>query len=149
VTWTYTVTNTGTVQLTGLAVTDDELPSVTCPQTTLAPGASMTCTVSGVAVLGQYRNVGTVTGNWSLPSNVPPSGTVTDTDPSHYLGVTSLDEEEEPKVELCHRTGAGFWVHISVWLPAEPAHIAHGDGKPNGSVPGQTGKTFGPTCSVQ
>jgi hypothetical protein len=104
--------------------------------------------MTGMAEPGQYRNLGTVTGNWSQPSNVPPSGTVMDTDLSHYLGVETLDEDG-PKVQLCHRTGAGFWVFISVGLPAEPAHLAHGDGKPGGPVPGQDGKIFGPSCSVE
>jgi uncharacterized repeat protein (TIGR01451 family) len=149
VTWTYRVTNTGTVALTGLTVTDDQLPSVTCPLAALAPGASMTCTVTGVAELGPYQNLGIVTGTWSLPTSTPPSGTVTDTDLSHYLGVETLDEDDGPKVQLCHRTGSGRWVRINVGLPAEPAHLAHGDGKPGGPVPGQVGKIFGATCSIE
>lgn len=149
VTWTYRVTNVGTVALTAVAVTDDQLPAVTCPATTLAIGASMTCTVTGEAELGPYTNVGTVTATWSVPGGTPPSGTVTDTDSSHYLGVTSLDDDDEPKVSLCHRTGNGSFHLISVGLPAESAHMNHGDGKPNGPVPNQAGKTFGPTCSIQ
>jgi uncharacterized repeat protein (TIGR01451 family) len=149
VTWTYRVTNIGTVALTAVAVTDDQLPSVTCPATTLAIGASMTCTVTGTAELGPYTNLGTVTANWSTPGATPPSGTVTDTDLSHYLGVLTLDDDEGPKVSLCHRTGNGSFHLISVGLPAEPAHMAHGDGKPGGPVPNQNGMTFGPSCSIQ
>ncbi|WP_159012329.1 DUF7507 domain-containing protein [Streptomyces sp. NRRL F-5123] len=44
VTYTYTVTNTGNATLTGVGVTDDLVPDVTCEATTLAPGASTTCT---------------------------------------------------------------------------------------------------------
>ncbi|MDK0521142.1 hypothetical protein [Streptomyces sp. ML-6] len=44
VTYTYTVTNTGNATLTGVGVTDDLVPDVTCRATTLAPGASTTCT---------------------------------------------------------------------------------------------------------
>jgi uncharacterized repeat protein (TIGR01451 family)/fimbrial isopeptide formation D2 family protein len=44
VTYTYTVTNTGARELTGIAVTDDHVTGVTCTSTTLAPGASTTCT---------------------------------------------------------------------------------------------------------
>ncbi|ROQ63234.1 putative repeat protein (TIGR01451 family) [Streptomyces sp. 840.1] len=48
VTYTYTVTNTGPEQLTGIAVTDDRVSAVTCGTTTLAPagqeGDSTTCT---------------------------------------------------------------------------------------------------------
>ncbi|MFE7618691.1 hypothetical protein [Streptomyces sp. NPDC057496] len=44
VTYTYTVTNTGSQELTGISVTDDRVTDVTCRATTLAPGASTTCT---------------------------------------------------------------------------------------------------------
>jgi hypothetical protein len=79
VTWTYVVRNEGNVALTGVSVTDDREGTVTCPQTTLAAGASMTCTTAGVAVEGPYANLGTATayfGDTGLQA----------TDPSHYLG---------------------------------------------------------------
>jgi hypothetical protein len=83
VTWTYQVTNSGDTSLSNIGVSDNMLGAVTtCPATTLAAGASMTCTVTGTAIVGQYSNVGTVTGT-------PPTGTpVTTTDPSHYLGTS-------------------------------------------------------------
>jgi hypothetical protein len=80
--WTYVVTNTGTVVLTNVFVTDDQGVVVTAPKTELQPGESMTCTASGTAVAGQYANVGTVTA--TLPNGDP----VTDSDPSHYFGET-------------------------------------------------------------
>jgi hypothetical protein len=95
VTWTYAVTNTGNVTLTGITVSDDQGVTVTCPQTTLDPGDSMTCTASGTATAGQYANTGTATG-FSDPTETQ----VTDTDPSHYLGtndgglpVTGMDAD--------------------------------------------------------
>jgi uncharacterized repeat protein (TIGR01451 family) len=42
----FVVTNTGTVTLTGVAVSDDLVGAVTCPVATLAPGASTTCTAT-------------------------------------------------------------------------------------------------------
>lgn len=45
--WTYRVTNTGETPLNGVVVTDDQVGAVTCPSTTLAVGAQMTCTASG------------------------------------------------------------------------------------------------------
>jgi uncharacterized repeat protein (TIGR01451 family) len=141
VTWTYVVTNTGTVPLTNVVVTDDRGVTVTCPGTTLAVGQSMTCTATGVAVEGQYRNVGTATASSTTAS-------VTDTDPSHYFGRLPDDDGDGPKVQLCHRTGAGFYVLISVGVSAEPAHRAHGDGKVGEAVPGSPGKVFGSGCSV-
>jgi hypothetical protein len=148
VTWQYVVRNTGTVGLTGIVVTDDRGVTVNCVgQTVLAPGASMTCTGSAPATLGQYRNVGTVRANWSTPSG---SGVVTDSDASHYLGIsTTTPEGEGPKVVLCHRTGNGSYHSIEVSVNAEPAHRAHGDGKIGEAVPGNAGKVFGPGCEVR
>ena len=131
---------TGTVALTGVSVSDDMGVSVNCPATSLAVGQSMTCTGSGVATLGQYRNVGTASASSSM-------GPVSATDPSHYLGVVP-DEQTGPKVELCHRTGNGSYHLISVAENAEPAHRAHGDGRIGEAVPGSPGKVFGAGCSV-
>jgi uncharacterized repeat protein (TIGR01451 family) len=44
--YTFEVTNTGTVTLTGVTVTDPLVSPISCPATVLAPGASMTCTGS-------------------------------------------------------------------------------------------------------
>lgn len=141
VTWRYVVTNTGTINLTGIAVVDDRGVAVNCSgQTSLAAGQSMTCTGSGVATLGQYGNVGTVTAN-------SVSGSVADSDASHYLGVSAT--EPERKIQLCHKTGAGFYVQIEVSVSAEPAHRAHGDGQIGEAVPGIPGKIFGTGCTVQ
>lgn len=80
VTYTYVVTNTGTVPLTALAITEDAaaftgtgpLPAPTCPAAPLAPGAQTTCTaaytITAADVLrGSLRNTATATGT-------PPSG---------------------------------------------------------------------------
>jgi hypothetical protein len=90
--WTYEVTNTGNVVLTGVAVVDNQGVAVTCPQDTLQPGESMLCTGEGVAELGQYANIGSVTG-------ISPEGeTVRDEDPSHYIGVepSAIDDPDAP-----------------------------------------------------
>jgi uncharacterized repeat protein (TIGR01451 family) len=147
ITWRYVVSNTGTVPLTGVGVTDSRGVAVSCPSTTLAAGNSMTCTGTGVAVAGAYSNIGTVTAGFTFNST---SGTVTDSDGSSYRGIT-LEEQEQggPKVTLCHRTGNGSFHLISVSIDAEPAHLAHGDGRPGGAVPGQAGRSFSATCSVQ
>ncbi len=145
VTWTYRVTNIGTVPLTNLEVLDDQDEDIVCPsQSTLAPGASITCTAMALARLGPYRNLGMARATWTLG---PITAIVTVRDPSHYLGVLSLDDE--PKVTLCHKTGNGSYHSITVGISAEPAHRAHGDGKIGEPVPGLPGKVFGPGCSVQ
>lgn len=97
------------------------------------------------AVLGQYANVGSVSAQWAADGK---SGSATERDASHYLGVTP-EESTGHKVTLCHRTGAGFFVKIDVDQDAEPAHLAHGDGYPGKAVPGQTGKTFTASCGIQ
>ena len=94
VTWTYVVTNTGDVPLTGVKVTDDKGVTVSCPKTALQPGESMTCTGNGTAQAGQYKNVGAVTGQ-------PPCGNpVSDDDPSHYFG----DSPENPAIKIVKKT---------------------------------------------
>ncbi|MDI3387787.1 SpaA isopeptide-forming pilin-related protein [Streptomyces sp. B-S-A8] len=44
VVYTYAVTNTGGTEVTGVAVEDDRVSGISCNATTLAPGASTTCT---------------------------------------------------------------------------------------------------------
>jgi hypothetical protein len=78
VTWTYEVTAGGR-DVSNIAVTDDQGVTVTCPFTSLLAGTSMTCTASGIAVLGQNANIGTVN---ALEAGVPVSAS----DPSHYYG---------------------------------------------------------------
>ncbi|MCL1587681.1 MAG: hypothetical protein M3092_04620 [Actinomycetia bacterium] len=92
--WSYIVTNTGNTILSDISVTDVELipasatgPTVSCPQTTLVQGESMTCTAIGVSgtlasgdtFIGQYGNEATVTAVDSL------GAPVADVDPSHYF----------------------------------------------------------------
>jgi uncharacterized repeat protein (TIGR01451 family) len=79
VTWTYAVSNAGNVPLSGVAVHDDVLGAITCPQTTLAVNEGMACHAYGTAKPGQYANVATAEGSYE-------STTVDDADPSHYFG---------------------------------------------------------------
>ncbi|MEZ5316762.1 MAG: hypothetical protein R2752_05125 [Vicinamibacterales bacterium] len=141
--WEYTLKNIGVVPLTGITVTDDH-ETVDCGGvTTLAAGASVTCTATGTAVLGSYANLGTATATWTAGTA---SGTVTATDPSHYVGVS--DEEEGPKVSLCHRTGNGSYHLITVSINAEPAHRAHGDAMIGEPVPNLPGHVFTAGCGI-
>lgn len=79
ITWTYIVTNTGTVDLVDLIVTDDRLGGV-CTREYLAIAERFECTRTGSASLGQDRREATVTG-------VSPAGDpATDRDPTHHLG---------------------------------------------------------------
>jgi LPXTG-motif cell wall-anchored protein len=84
VTFTYLVTNSGSVSLDHVAVQDDRLGAITCPKDTLVAGESMTCTATDTAVSGAYVNVGTATGT---PTDGSPGVTATDT--AHYIGQTA------------------------------------------------------------
>ncbi len=92
VNWTYLVSNTGSRPLANIVVTDDQGVTVTCPATTLDAGLSFVCTASGVATLGQYANIGSVT------ATQPDTTVVNASDPSHYFG------EPEPSVTIETRT---------------------------------------------
>ncbi|HET9362547.1 MAG TPA: hypothetical protein VFO58_22510 [Vicinamibacterales bacterium] len=139
VTWTYVVTNRTALALSSLTVTDDRGVAVACPQMLPAPGASITCNASGVAVAGQYRNVGMVVATAGASK-------FTDSDESFYHGGPIV---EEPKVTLCHRTGNGSYHSITVGASAEPAHRAHGDAKVGEPVPGSPGQVFTASCGLQ
>jgi uncharacterized repeat protein (TIGR01451 family) len=74
ISYSYVVSNSGNVTLNALAVTDDRITSVTCPVTTLAPGASTTCT--GTYLITQADlDAGTVT-NIAAANVVPAQGSV-------------------------------------------------------------------------
>ncbi len=95
VTWSYLVHNVGEIDLEAIQLFDDREGDLTanCPQSTLAVDEQMICTVTGVAQQGQYTNTAVVTG--TTPANsVRPNLTVTDEDPSHYLGIG------QPAIEL-------------------------------------------------
>jgi uncharacterized repeat protein (TIGR01451 family) len=106
VTWTYVVTNSGNVPLSEVVVTDDQGVGVSCPQSSLEVGEVMTCTGSGSAVIGQYRNVGTATGT------APNGAAVSDSDPSHYNG-------QHPDPQPRDGCTPGYWKnHTDSWAAA-------------------------------
>ena len=106
VTWTYEVTNDGNVDLAGVVVSDDDPAlTVSCPATTLAAGAAMTCTAAGVATEGQYANLGTARGESECGDPVA-------TDPSHYHGTS------EPPGDGEQGCTPGYWKnHTDSWPP--------------------------------
>jgi len=88
VTWEYIVTNTGSVSLTSIVVTDNQpgvTPAYVSGDTSNFGVLDLTETwiyrATGVAVAGQYANIGTVVGYYGVVQ-------VTDNDPSHYFGQT-------------------------------------------------------------
>ncbi len=86
VSFRFVITNTGTVPLTALTLTDTTLATTTCVlPATLEPAASVECVIGPIpAVEGQHTNTATVTASFN-------SVTVTDSDTASYLGgATSL-----------------------------------------------------------
>ncbi|MEZ4714130.1 MAG: GEVED domain-containing protein [Caldilineaceae bacterium] len=77
--WTHTVSNSGSVELVNVAVTDDLDRAIGCPQNRLAPNASMDCTESGFAQVGQQHK--TVVAKGSISA----SEIITNSDTSYYL----------------------------------------------------------------
>ena len=87
VTWTYVITNTGTVTLTNVSVTDSisgvtpqRIQGVPDADGNMPLGAVWVYQATGVATAGQYTNTGTVT---TLGQNNEPASA---SDISHYFG---------------------------------------------------------------
>jgi hypothetical protein len=101
VVWTYTVTNSGNVDLTNIKVTDDELvvpvyqSGDTGPGGTgagdgvLSPGETWVYTAEGDAGHGFYDNIGTATGDGFVTDllGIDHPITVEDSDDSNYTGI--------------------------------------------------------------
>ena len=98
VTWSYVIHNVGNVDLEDITLFDDRLGFITpdCPQTYLAVDEKITCFVEGIAIAGQYKNNGIVNGDMVTDGSYP-SQTVTDEDPSHYIGHTTSTPDPLPE----------------------------------------------------
>ncbi|MCA0454207.1 MAG: carboxypeptidase regulatory-like domain-containing protein [Chloroflexi bacterium] len=102
VTWRYDVTNIGQTRLGNVTLTDNVEGTITCPQATLEPNESMTCTLvsPNPPQIGQYANTANVIGTAIDAGGTPIDGDPvapgtqlvqpTSTDPSHYYGYDPL-----------------------------------------------------------
>jgi len=107
ITYSFTVTNTSNTRLTGVAVSDPMLASagvaITCPSTSLAPNASMTCTSAPYTLTQGDIDAGRVTNTASVDATSP-TGPVTDSDvETRVLAPTStlaLDKTAGPIVDV-------------------------------------------------
>ncbi|MGB7342896.1 MAG: SdrD B-like domain-containing protein [Pirellulaceae bacterium] len=96
-TFTYVVTNPGTVALANVNVTDDQgvTPVFQSGDTNnnnrLDVTETWTYTATAVVTAGQYTNIGTVTGNPvdANGTDIPDLADPTDTDPSNHFGVST------------------------------------------------------------
>ena len=85
----FLVTNIGELDLTDVALTDDVLGDITCPETELAVGASMTCEATTVVTEGLTTNIATVNGQPVDEDGIPVGDSVTDDDPANHIGATT------------------------------------------------------------
>ena len=107
VTWTYNVTNPTGVALSGVSVTDNIAGVNPTPVLSsgfnvgdtnhdglLENGETWVFTASGVAIAGQYSNIGTATGTPVTPTGgtIPGATPVVATNPDHYYGTLSLGD---------------------------------------------------------
>jgi uncharacterized repeat protein (TIGR01451 family) len=84
ISYSFLVTNNGNVTLTNVQVNDTGLPglsAITCPSTTLAPGASETCTATYVTTAADVR-AGRVTNTATAQGDPPGSTTPVISQPS-------------------------------------------------------------------
>jgi uncharacterized repeat protein (TIGR01451 family) len=110
ITYSFLVTNTGAVTASNIAVADPKLTAagitVSCPKTSLAGGASMTCTAAPYTVTqadvdaGSVANTATATGDGpgGTPETPGGGGTTTPTDPSSGLSLVksaALDDKDK------------------------------------------------------
>lgn len=117
---TMKVTNTGDVTLDPVVVTDDKIAAsaISCPQTRLAAGESMTCTASYPAPAPgvQHTNTATVVGTPAATPNNSRPDPVTDDNPANAF---------VPKAPA---------VTIVKYINGEDANTAPGVTVPNGST---------------
>ena len=94
--YTFVVTNTGNVSLTSVSVSDPKVGTVSCPVTSLAPGASTTCTATYTLTqadvdAGEFVNSASATG--TPPTGEPPTATDSTTTPIAPDPVITLDKQ--------------------------------------------------------
>ena len=142
VTWTYDVVNQGTTALANVVVSDDQGVTIDCGAGTntiplLLPAGTASCTASApAATIGQYQNIGSVSGDpvyptdpaadpadpstWSTdpadygdvidPATGDPVDPAEASDPSHYYGADSSVAIEKSTNGDDADTPSGPWV---------------------------------------
>ncbi len=92
-----------------------------------------------------FVGCGTASQNPAAPSN---AGALTDEHvASSAASALPMAAGAQTSAEICHRTGADQFVHLSVASTAVDAHLKHGDGLVGGPVPEHPGMTFDASCT--
>ena len=74
VNYSYRLTNTGNVTINSIGITDNKVAVVSCPVSTLAPGANITCTGSYTTTAADVTNRSVV--NSATATGTPTAGTL-------------------------------------------------------------------------
>jgi len=96
-TYEFDVANTGSVTLNNIVIADDLIAAVSCPVTTLAPGASTVCTAN-YSVTQDDIDVGEVVNNASLSADPADGSTLAD-QPSQAV----VEANQQPELSLDKR----------------------------------------------
>ena len=108
ITWTYLVKNVGNVIVSGISVTDDQGVSVTCPKSVLAIDEEMTCSGTGVATEGWYRNLGTASGFFEQTPVIAQDSS------TYYGSAPSIDVQKTPDTQVVVQgQSASFTITVS------------------------------------
>ena len=113
ITWSFLVKNTGTVTATNVAVTDPKAGVVTCPVTTLAPGASTTCSAAGHPITQADVDAGVVSNTATAAAKAPSGSTInaapssTDTPVAQVSALTLTKSAAVTDVNADGKTGLG------------------------------------------
>jgi hypothetical protein len=84
VTWKYVISNTSKLKVCDIKLIDDKEGEIDCPSSCVDAGSQMVCIKEGIVKEGNYENMATVSGK------AENNQTVTDKDPSHYVGQKRL-----------------------------------------------------------
>jgi uncharacterized repeat protein (TIGR01451 family) len=118
--WSFLVTNTGTTTVTALTIDDPTAGAVTCPVTTLAPGAATTCTATSAHVVDQGDvDAGTVSNTArargkSASDPVVSAPSTTDTPISQSVVLAAIKHAVVTDVNHDGKTGLGDRITWSV-----------------------------------
>ncbi len=136
--YNYLVTNTGTTTISSIAVSDNVIASVSCPDASLAPGDSETCTGTYTTTqtdvdTGSVTNTATATG--TDPSNAPvTSNQSMATVPATTSASISIDKTTNGSDGLNIPVGAAVtWAYRSPTAERDP-HPRDGHRQPGGGI---------------
>jgi hypothetical protein len=101
--YTFTVTNTGELPLSNIAVSDPKIGSVTCPVTSLASGQSTTCTADNLYTVTTADEAAGSVDNTATASGTPPGTTIPTVSPPSSTSTPA--EAPQPRVSII-KTGA-------------------------------------------